>query len=130
MGGPGEISEGGAARDHADVRALELRLLDPGVRRDRAAVERLLHPDFDALAASGRVWDRPSIVAALAAEPGGRVDVSELAASTLGADVVLVTYRAVQPGGPASLRASVWVRADQGWRVRYHQGTPAEPAGT
>jgi len=127
MGDPGEISDGGTARDRAAVRALELRLLDPGVRRDCVAVERLLHPEFLEVGASGRVWDRASIIAALAADPGERAVVLALAVSMLSADVALVTYRSRQPGGPTSLRASIWVRDEQGWRVRFHQGT-AEPA--
>lgn len=129
MGGAGDISEGGAARDRAEVQALELRLLDPSVRRDAAAVERLLHPHFVEVGVSGRVWDRRSVVAALAADPGEEAVVSELAASSLSADVVLVTYRAGRSGGRASLRASVWIRDDEGWRVRFHQGTPAGGAG-
>ena len=105
---------------------LELRLLDPAVRGDRAAVERLLHPDFVEFGASGRVWDRAAVLAALAAEPGAQPEVSELASAELGDGVVLVTYRAARADGTASRRASVWVRDEAGgWRVRFHQGTPA-----
>ena len=106
------------------VRALELRLLDPAVRRDRAAVDRLLHPEFLEFGASGRVWDKASVLASLSADSGPSPVVSDLRSERLGPDAMLVTYRARRPGGTASLRASVWVRHGQGWRVRFHQGTP------
>jgi ribonuclease HI len=107
----------------AKVCDLELRLLDPEVRRDRAAVARLLHRDFIEFGASGRVWDAASVLQALEDDPGEGTDVSDLTAQRLSPDVVLVTYRA-QAAGQSSLRASVWVRDGRGWRVRSHQGTP------
>ncbi|MFD7702692.1 DUF4440 domain-containing protein [Streptomyces caelestis] len=47
----------------------ELSLLDhPEVRRSPECVGELLHPDFLEFGASGRIRDRASIIAALAAE--------------------------------------------------------------
>jgi hypothetical protein len=52
----------------------ELRLLDPEVRASPELVGALLHPEFHEFGASGRHWDRASIIAALAGasdqEPG------------------------------------------------------------
>jgi ribonuclease HI len=105
------------------VRDLELRLLDPAVRGERAAVEQLLHPDFRELGASGRIWDTQAMIELLGEEPGERAEVQDLAAERLARDVVLVTYRARTPER-SSYRASVWVRHGDSWRVRFHQGTP------
>jgi ribonuclease HI len=105
------------------VRDLELRLLDPAVRGERAAVEQLLDPDFRELGASGRIWDKQAVIELLAEEPGERPVVQDLAAERLARDVVLVTYRARTPQR-SSYRASVWVRDGDCWRVRFHQGTP------
>jgi len=105
------------------VRDLELRLLDPAVRGERAAVERLLDPDFRELGASGRIWDKEAVIERLGEEPGERAEVRDLAAERLARDVVLVTYRARTPER-SSYRASVWVRRGDSWRVRFHQGTP------
>jgi hypothetical protein len=108
------------------VRSLELRLLDTAVRREPMEVGRLLHPDFVEVGASGRVWDRESIIAALREDPGRAPRVTALAAHAVATDVVLVTYRAHDraTGAPATMRVSLWVRDEQGWRVRFHQGTP------
>lgn len=117
--------------DLRDVIHREHRLLDPSVRARADDVDTLLHPDALEHGASGRVWDRDSIIAALLANPaspaddvpdgpGEPVDVS---AERLTDDVVLITYRIAGP--PGSLRSSIWVRTPEiGWRLRFHQGTP------
>jgi hypothetical protein len=105
-----------------EVVALELRLLEPEVRADRREVERLLHPEFREIGASGRLWDRESMVAALAEDPGTGATASEMEARVVGEGVVLVTYVA-ESAARRSRRSSVWVRGADGWRVLFHQGT-------
>ncbi len=112
-----------ADTDMQSVLDLELRLLDPAVRRERAAVEQLLDPDFKEVGASGRIWDKEAVIEQLEREPVERAEVQDLAAARLARDVVLVTYRARTPER-SSYRASVWVRHGDSWRVRFHQGTP------
>lgn len=106
----------------------ELRLLLPEVRRDAAQVDVLLDPEFVEVGASGRVWDRASIVAALVsgeitdAEP---IEATEVAGVRLAADLVHVTYLSRRTGGTAVRRSSIWRRTGGAWRMYYHQGTPA-----
>jgi ribonuclease HI len=78
---------------------------------------------LDEIGASGRLWDRDAIVAALADDPGEPTRVSEVTARFVADHVVLVTYTAEQ-AGVRSLRSSVWVGGGDGWRVLFHQGTP------
>jgi hypothetical protein len=110
-----------ADADLDQVVARERRLLDPDVRADVDAVTELLHPDFLEYGASGRVWDRDSIIAALAQDPGVSGAAKDLRATRLADDVILLTYRV--EGERRSLRSSVWVSDGDGWRVRFHQGT-------
>jgi hypothetical protein len=101
----------------------ELALLDPRVRRDPAQVRALLHPDFVEYGASGRVWDRTSVVEATG---GGTdpIEARDLEPRRVGEDVVLLTYRSVAAGREA-LRSSTWIRdAAAGWLLLFHQGTP------
>ena len=100
----------------------EMRLLDPQIRASAEAVTALLHEDFCEFGASGRVWDRGSLVSAVTAHPGAGVTVGDMTAVRLAPDVVLLTYRVTRPGGP-SLRSSVWRRDADGWRLFFHQGT-------
>jgi ribonuclease HI len=116
------------------VAAAEQALLDPRVRADPAAVERLLHPDYVEFGASGRVRDRPSIVRPIAAEPDLSGRVEALTLHQPAPDVVLITYRFTSRSLPdgsdvtGSLRSSVWVCSDDaGWQLGFHHGTPVEP---
>jgi ribonuclease HI len=108
-----------------EVVSLERRLHDPALRADREEVGRLLHEDFTEVGASGRRWDRHSMIDFLAGEPAAIPEVSELSARALGQDAVLVTYvattRDVEPR--TSFRSSLWVIADGQWRLLFHQGT-------
>jgi ribonuclease HI len=105
------------------VVALERRLLDPAVRADRDATGALLHPEFREVGACGRVWDRTTILDELAADPGTGSEACGFEARTVGPGVALVTYEVVAPR--RSQRSSLWLRDEHGWRVRFHQGTPA-----
>jgi hypothetical protein len=71
-------------------------------------------------------------VAHLAEQRPLRIVAEDFHVAFLAADVALVTYRSahVEPGGALTdpaLRCSVWRRTQQGWQVRYHQGTPIAP---
>jgi hypothetical protein len=105
-----------------EVIGLEMRLLDPQVRASAEAITELLHEGFREFGASGRVWDRASIVPAVTADPGVAVAVGDVTAVRLALDVVLLTYWVTRPSG-RSLRSSVWRRDAGGWQLYFHQGT-------
>jgi hypothetical protein len=110
------------ASDVSTVVELERRLLRPEIRSDRHRVEALLHRDFLEFGASGRVWDRETIVEALEADPTGPGAAEEFTSVRLAEHVVLLTYRV--SGRAGSLRSSLWVRdGAAGWQLRFHQGT-------
>ena len=109
--------------EHEVVRRLEHELLDPPVRADAGRVAALLHPEFEEIGRSGRLWGRDAIVESLADEAPSPVALEILATETVTDGVVLVTSRASDPRG-ASLRSSLWLRVDGRWRLRFHQGTP------
>ncbi|RFU21231.1 nuclear transport factor 2 family protein [Geodermatophilus marinus] len=110
--------------DLAAVVELERLLLRPDTRADPDRVAALLHPEFREFGASGRVWDGEAIVRALGADPEVRGTAEAFEVVRLAEDVVLLTYRVT--GHRGSLRSSLWVRdGAAGWRLRFHQGTPA-----
>jgi ribonuclease HI len=82
-----------------------------------------LHPDFTEFGSSGRIWDRESIVAAMAADPGDPTAAEEMRGFRLAPEVVLLTYRVNKPSR-ASLRSSIWMVHDNHWVLVFHQGTP------
>jgi hypothetical protein len=105
-----------------DVISLELRLLDPAVRRNEQQLRQLLHPEFREHGSSGTVWTRDDVVRRLALEPGSVGEASDFEVIGLASDVVLLTYR-ITGGGGDSLRSSLWVWESNAWRLRFHQGT-------
>lgn len=112
--------------DLAEVVRRERQLLDPRLRSSGERVRELLHPDFVEHGASGRVWDRDAVIAALDADPELSGEGAEFLPVRLADDVVLLTYRIV--GSSGSLRSSVWVNTSPaGWLLRFHQGTRERP---
>jgi hypothetical protein len=107
--------------------ALELRLQSPAIRQDRTALRALLCEDFREFGASGRIWDRESILNALSNEPAIPITCSNFECVRLAPDVALLTYRA-RRADRETLRSSLWRRDSAGWRVLFHQGTVI-PAG-
>jgi ribonuclease HI len=107
--------------DAEQVVALERSLLTDEVRSDRAAVAALLHPQWQEVGRSGRLWTREEAldeIGPLAPVTLDVVDVSEVAPGAQ-----LLVWRALTRDGGSTLRSSLWVRAGAGWQQRFQQGT-------
>jgi hypothetical protein len=112
---------------------LEEELLKPEVRRSANQVGHLLADEFIEFGSSGRVFDKRQIIEALQHEtpyPTIRISLVDFTARRLAADVVLVTYRAIQQSGPevperSRLRSSIWKLIEGRWQMVFHQGTPS-----
>ena len=120
--------------DAATLLALELAL----ARRDEAAIpggyEAILATDFAEIGASGRLWTRAETLEALHAEPpNDAITIESFELAGLVPDVVLATYDAVgmDPDGVVirRRRSSTWIRRDDRWQLRFHQGTPVPDDG-
>jgi hypothetical protein len=117
-------------KDEARLEELEKRLHRRDVRGSRTAVEQLLADDFLEIGRSGRVYDKAQALAALAAETGVlAVETDNFEFRSLADGVVLVTYfsrTTDEAGSRASLRSSLWKKADDRWQMLFHQGTPTD----
>ena len=117
-----------------ELQALEVELHHPGVRCSRERLEQLLHPEFHEVGRSGRAYNREIIVNFLASQESQPVIRSEeFSVALLAPGVALLTYRSAHVEQDASLvnhtlRSSIWLKASQGWQLRYHQGTAAAQA--
>jgi hypothetical protein len=111
------------------LREREERLLLPAVRADRAALLALMAEDLREIGASGIVYDRAALIAAVLAQAPRMSTLSDFAARALADDIALATYRVdsrddASGARTASLRSSLWRREDGHWRLFFHQGTP------
>ena len=110
------------------LRALEKELLRPDVRADSDRLGGLLHAEFEEFARSGRRYDRAAVLREFSngrvAEP---VVAENFDLAQLSDTVALLTYESRHADGARpSLRSSIWVWTPAGWRLRFHQGTPAD----
>ncbi|WP_435809284.1 DUF4440 domain-containing protein [Streptomyces longwoodensis] len=109
--------------------------MDPIVRTSRAEARQLLDPEFVEVGASGRRWSYEQMLAALPEMPGNAVNgpryvPSGMTGVVLAPGVVHLTYETTIEGRRAR-RSSLWRRLSEeaGWRMYYHQATPAPSQG-
>ncbi|MGO4534100.1 RNase H family protein [Leifsonia sp. 2MCAF36] len=109
--------------DEEAVARLERELLEPSVRSDASRLAELLHPSFEEIGRSGRLWGRDALVSELAVDDAPAAAIEVLGVDRVAGDALLLTARTTDARG-ATLRSSLWVRSSGRWRLRFHQGTP------
>ena len=116
-----------------DLRALECELLTPRARADRVRLDALIHPEFREYGRTGQEYTRAQIlehfVNAAAAE---QTHTQDFNVQMLAANVALLTYKSARRTADGTLerctlRSSIWKQAGGGWKIVFHQGTPAPP---
>ena len=105
---------------------LEQRLAQVGGKLSAEDASLLIAEDFLEFGASGKVWTKDEIIAAISQwEPNVRV-IENFTVRELSAAVCLVTYRVVGTNKerlPFSLRSSIWRNNGETWDIIFHQGT-------
>lgn len=113
------------------LQKLEVSLHDPEVRSNREKLEQLLHPDFREFGRSGAHYTYEEIVTELTQETTQPVVWSQdFELERVAEDVALLIYRSAHIGADGGLerhthRSSLWQNTKDGWKLRFHQGTPA-----
>ena len=120
-----DVSDDAATENPQEtVLDLERQFLDPRIRSDRIRLGALLHPDFEEIGASGRLWSRGETIDLLTEEDAVAHEAQPLSTSCVDENTILVVFQTTSALG-GCLRSSLWVRSDDGrWRLRFHQGTP------
>lgn len=112
------------------LKALEPLIYAANDGQQRAYFERLLAPDFWEVGASGKVYDRTFVLDALEArqaEPREEAwQARDFRLEEIAPGCFLLTYLLAQPTR-LSRRATLWQQTEQGWKMRYHQGTVVAP---
>ena len=96
-------------------------------RCDREWMDRMLHPDFGEVGMSGRTYTREEILDMPPADLGVRLPHQDYRLELVDEDVALaryVSHDTVDGVERGARRTSIWVNTNEGWRLRFHQGTP------
>lgn len=107
--------------DAERVVELERSLLTDEVRTDPAAVAALLHPQWQEVGRSGRLWTRTEMLDEIGPIAPTTLDVVSL--NEVAPAVQLLVWRALSEDGESTLRSSLWVRTGGDWQQLFHQGT-------
>jgi hypothetical protein len=115
------------------LQPLEVELHHAETRCNTARLEVLLHPAFEEFGRSGRRYSRSDVITEFQGEKSelAPVHAQDFQLTELGAGVVLLTYRSAHVDAAGhfyrwTLRSSLWLHTERGWRMRFHQGTPEE----
>lgn len=114
----------------------ELRSLEIELHKDRSRkrMEALLHPDFVEFGRSGKAYTRDEILNEFATDATlPVVQPRHFAVALLAEGIALLTYVSAHVNADGTtdrhtLRSSIWVKTELGWRMRFHQGTSTTPA--
>lgn len=98
----------------------------PELGTSRAAFEAMTAPEFWEIGASGRRYDRATVLDILEARHRQPVEESlsltNFACQKLADDLYLATYLLDQ-AGRISQRSSIWRYSEERWQIVFHQGT-------
>jgi hypothetical protein len=120
-----------SAEDIAELTRLEEAMWIAATRFDATFQQERFAPDFFEFGRSGRIYAREQITF-----PGGGEEIKAqlpldgLRIRVLDGATVQLTYNShVDYDGAVehARRSSIWTRTDNGWVMRFHQGTPYEP---
>ena len=107
-----------------NLRDLEEQLLQLATRASAAELELLLSDDFIEFGSSGRVFDKPAIIASLNEETRSLdYELRDFRVTSFTPELAQVTYRLQIRGSAASLRSSIWRYSAGRWQMQFHQGS-------
>jgi hypothetical protein len=106
---------------------LEVSLWQAKTRFDRSYMERVLAADFFEFGRSGRRWSREDCLDVSApSEIWAKLPLEAFTIHPIDHTTVLVTYvsEVMSEKVERANRSSLWSKTPEGWRLRFHQGTP------
>lgn len=120
------MTEDTSTEEH--LKTLELRLLDPEIRKSSTELGALLADEFREFVSTGQIYNKSQIIDLLRKAPTNDSSLTDFKAHLLAPDVALATFfyfRGATQDRPAakSIRSSIWKRLNGRWQMVFHQGT-------
>jgi len=109
-----------------ELKCLEESLWISSTRFDQAYMENVFALDFFEFGRSGRRYSREQCLKATPGEIKSKIPLEQFSIHEIDSNNVLVTYVSEVRNDivERANRSSLWSRTSNGWRLRFHQGTP------
>lgn len=109
------------------LQTLEESLWKPETRFDESYMRSILTDDFFEFGRSGRIYTINDTLSAPKQDIDATLPLKNFAVHIIDENAVIVTYisQVQYDELEISNRSSIWIKTDDGWRLRFHQGTPA-----
>jgi hypothetical protein len=115
--------------DRNTLRALEESLWLAKTRFDPELMDKTFAESFVEFGRSGRRYERADMI--FDSDPNAVIDAQlplpDYALELIAPDVALATYTSIVTYGERverDRRSSIWVKVEDRWKLRFHQGTP------
>jgi hypothetical protein len=110
------------------IKALELELLQPEVRKSKERLNELIADNFLEIGSSGKSYNKQDIINELPEEEETKFTVKDFNTIEISPDTILATYQAEKEvsdinGNILSSRSSIWQNKNGDWQMIFHQGT-------
>ena len=110
------------------IKALELELLQPEVRKSKERLNELIADNFLEVGASGRNYNKQDVLKELLGESDTKFTVKDFNTIEISPDTILATYQAEKEISGSnekiiSSRSSIWQNKNGNWQMIFHQGT-------
>jgi hypothetical protein len=96
-------------------------------RSDLDWMDHILHPEFSEVGMSGQTYTRDDTLSTARTEVSAWLPLEGYRLELIDEDVAMARYTTRQSSNGVerrTQRTSVWVNTNDGWRLRFHQGTP------
>ncbi len=110
------------------IKALELELLQPEVRKSKKRLNELIVDNFLEIGSSGRNYNKEDILNELPSQSEIKFSMKDFNAIEISVDTILATYQVEKiilesNEKTKSARSSIWQNKNGNWQMIFHQGT-------
>ncbi|MDZ7786189.1 MAG: DUF4440 domain-containing protein [Candidatus Saccharibacteria bacterium] len=115
--------------DLRELEKLEESLWERKTRFDNDYMRSVLADDFLEFGRSGKVYDLEESLSAPDQEIKAKLPLKDFSVHQIDETVALVTYvsQVEYDSLEVSNRSSLWQNTGEGWKLKFHQGTPVNP---
>ena len=109
------------------IKALELELLQPEVRKSKERLNELIADDFVEISSSGKEYTKEDVINDLAGQGKINFTVQYFNTIEISPETILATYEVEKESSDnkekiKSSRTSIWKNKDGNWQIVFHQG--------